>query len=455
MPISVRCPCGRQFKVADQHAGKQGKCPGCGSLTLISTSPAAPAPSLDGFEGVADLLNEALAMPPVTSTASSWPAATPPEQPQPKKKKKRSSGAGFLASLGEKAVSLAVIGVLLALTAGLIWGGRLAYSRFRFSQALAEGGSSTAMDEITADLAYTVTYINAATIEADPTQRRRMQVIAGLVPSLPEGTNLAPLLEINPQAIPYTAAFELVRSRAKHEWLIEHASLASEAARKFAAEALRPTFPFGRLEDAEFAKLVERTTPEEKQQRYEKLYAELHKPYEAKLVGSYPLQFDAVWTQADQREAQVAITAEPRLIVTCKDYVWTIDFYGAKWTGKIDQLPAISLSCPTTRTGEDLLTLPRYQTLGKSQLWLACQDEKFVVSLDSLPVYMPVTSGAVPVRQDNSSRYGDSGVPGGASTTRETVYNNGMKISETIRWTLPERPGYSKFEITLVRASGR
>src|SRR5262245_51890366 len=82
MPIQVRCECGRQFKVADEHAGKRGQCPGCGKKIVIPAAPAAakggpgmttvkaapvktvpvsappPPPADEGFEGVADLLNE-------------------------------------------------------------------------------------------------------------------------------------------------------------------------------------------------------------------------------------------------------------------------------------------------------------------------------------------------------------------------------------------------------------
>lgn len=35
MPIIVSCLCGKRFHTRDEHAGKQAKCPGCGSLLTI------------------------------------------------------------------------------------------------------------------------------------------------------------------------------------------------------------------------------------------------------------------------------------------------------------------------------------------------------------------------------------------------------------------------------------
>jgi predicted RNA-binding Zn-ribbon protein involved in translation (DUF1610 family) len=37
MTIRFSCPCGKQFQVRDQEAGKQGKCPSCGTKLLVPT----------------------------------------------------------------------------------------------------------------------------------------------------------------------------------------------------------------------------------------------------------------------------------------------------------------------------------------------------------------------------------------------------------------------------------
>ena len=37
MPIIVHCPCGAQFRVRDEYAGKKAQCPTCGEAVVIPT----------------------------------------------------------------------------------------------------------------------------------------------------------------------------------------------------------------------------------------------------------------------------------------------------------------------------------------------------------------------------------------------------------------------------------
>jgi hypothetical protein len=46
MPIQVTCTCGNRFQVADQHAGRQFKCPRCGA---VLTAPGGAAPSQPAY----------------------------------------------------------------------------------------------------------------------------------------------------------------------------------------------------------------------------------------------------------------------------------------------------------------------------------------------------------------------------------------------------------------------
>jgi hypothetical protein len=55
MPIQLACACGRQFKVADEHAGRRVKCPACGVIHAIPTPEEDP-----GFEVVEDEPPEAV-----------------------------------------------------------------------------------------------------------------------------------------------------------------------------------------------------------------------------------------------------------------------------------------------------------------------------------------------------------------------------------------------------------
>ncbi|HUW58641.1 MAG TPA: hypothetical protein VMZ92_18540 [Planctomycetota bacterium] len=46
MAIEVRCECGKVLKVPEQHAGKRGKCPGCGKVLIVPMpEPKAPTPT--------------------------------------------------------------------------------------------------------------------------------------------------------------------------------------------------------------------------------------------------------------------------------------------------------------------------------------------------------------------------------------------------------------------------
>jgi RsiW-degrading membrane proteinase PrsW (M82 family) len=45
MSIHIVCKCGKQFRVAEEHAGKKGRCPACGEILTIPAQAAAPSPT--------------------------------------------------------------------------------------------------------------------------------------------------------------------------------------------------------------------------------------------------------------------------------------------------------------------------------------------------------------------------------------------------------------------------
>jgi hypothetical protein len=71
MPIPVQCVCGRSFKAKDEHAGKRGRCPGCGQVLEIPT----PEPGEDEILGVL------LADDPPGQAKPSAVRAEPPREP--------------------------------------------------------------------------------------------------------------------------------------------------------------------------------------------------------------------------------------------------------------------------------------------------------------------------------------------------------------------------------------
>ncbi len=79
MTIVVKCECGTVLKVPEEHAGKRGKCPGCGAiLTIPAAEPQAPPPTPQ---------EEVAAAQPETPTPAapekSQPAAPTEEAPAP------------------------------------------------------------------------------------------------------------------------------------------------------------------------------------------------------------------------------------------------------------------------------------------------------------------------------------------------------------------------------------
>src|SRR4051794_7084802 len=77
MPIDLRCPCGRNATVANEHAGKRAKCPACGRIMIVpAPSPRSPISPPSLFE----LVDPAE---PADDLAASLKRATPPITPAP------------------------------------------------------------------------------------------------------------------------------------------------------------------------------------------------------------------------------------------------------------------------------------------------------------------------------------------------------------------------------------
>jgi hypothetical protein len=69
MPIKLDCPCGKQFRVRDEDAGKKVRCPACQVLTRIPSTAVVPA-----------------VPPPVPVPARAAPAPPPPPPPPASKR---------------------------------------------------------------------------------------------------------------------------------------------------------------------------------------------------------------------------------------------------------------------------------------------------------------------------------------------------------------------------------
>lgn len=80
MPISFGCPCGKQFAVKDEFAGRRTKCPGCGAALTVP-APAAEPEELSDEDKAFRALAEAPESDPPPARQYSPPADYDPPAP--------------------------------------------------------------------------------------------------------------------------------------------------------------------------------------------------------------------------------------------------------------------------------------------------------------------------------------------------------------------------------------
>ena len=120
MPIDLTCSCGRQLRVADEFAGRQGRCPACGAVLEIpqrETFVSRPAsPPLDEAQALTDTPglvgpaqsdfqdSFAKSKVPVSSSACVWVSVGRPARNVPGPWRKRGTPAASRARGGEFAL---------------------------------------------------------------------------------------------------------------------------------------------------------------------------------------------------------------------------------------------------------------------------------------------------------------------------------------------------------------
>jgi hypothetical protein len=84
MSISFKCECGRSLRVKDELAGKQGRCPACGTLLRI------PVPEPEGEDAANYLLTEApQAKPAARRSRREEPEPEAESEPEPPRRRSR------------------------------------------------------------------------------------------------------------------------------------------------------------------------------------------------------------------------------------------------------------------------------------------------------------------------------------------------------------------------------
>lgn len=101
MPITVNCPCGHQFRVREEYAGKKAQCPHCGEPVMI--------PTVSDLPGAQESPGEFPQIP--TQPAATFPSATG----------KRRSGNQWFAGLDTGLFGLGRLSGLACLLIGLIF----------------------------------------------------------------------------------------------------------------------------------------------------------------------------------------------------------------------------------------------------------------------------------------------------------------------------------------------
>src|SRR5262245_32967210 len=121
MPIAVTCPCGRSYRVSDEHGGKRIRCKDCSKVVEV------PLPEAQLDEG-----------PPVAASAMAVQSEQPslrrppdeaplPPPPRPKRRRRRrrdDDGGGFSISISPGVISgvLMMVGAAVWFVLGLFFG---------------------------------------------------------------------------------------------------------------------------------------------------------------------------------------------------------------------------------------------------------------------------------------------------------------------------------------------
>ncbi len=257
---------------------------------------------------------------------------------------------------------------------------------------------------------------------------RRANTLAGIIEVLPSSAELSPLLEI-PRKLTwlYERAVALMGARAPVDWLLAQSCRPAAEERRFAAAALRFSFPFGVLDEGGVARLAAAMAVTEKQRLYEELWDAAHRSWVEQLTGRYSLRIDATWQKDERQEVTVSYqSVQPCLHVSCEEREWSIRFFDASGRGAIQSFPELIVPA----------TVPKSHLLGRTdligsesvQLRLHCSNGVWLVACEvPLPPYKPGYSEET-----------------GAIITR---YNDGV-VEDRYRQTrwVPAIPGFAKME---------
>jgi len=250
------------------------------------------------------------------------------------------------------------------------------------------GGQETLANE----LHYVPSYI--AILEekrADSRALEHMSRLTSKLGSLPEGTDLSPLLDVAADTFAYNGVLSLLHNRTDLEWRIRASCTASGNGREMAAELLRKTIPLGRLDQASLARLAEPTEINIKKQVYEEIYETARVDAEKALCGSYQIKIEACYNDTKTQHNTSFLSNTAPVNIGCQSGTWAVELFGEQWTGDFEHLPEMRLTCPVSKT-HDLLNGFKFQGLVEDgSLLVFVADGQLAAALVGVPKYGPNT----------------------------------------------------------------
>ncbi|NQT87645.1 hypothetical protein HQ560_12820 [bacterium] len=423
MALRVTCPnpaCGGALSASEEAAGKVAHCPHCGGPLVIPQAQEPATPSV---------------LPP-------RPALSADERAEIFQRAQCSSWRNTAVWVG----ALALVVGLAAWRVSAYFARQGVYEKL-LAAAKDNGKEGQAIaEELAPDLGYVVSCANEFFERAEGKMRVCMDNgLCAVIVHLPPEADLDPLLELTDRAASsYRAALRVVAARADSDWLLERSCARSEAVRVFAAAALGPSLPLGRCSEAQAARLAERMGLEEKRQVYAEIGDGIHGELEAAWVGRYAVSIDAAWQTpfAAPRPAQWTSREAP-LTVACEGRTWQVAFLGQKWSGTVDELPGLGLSCPApTLLGLTALA-PPYSAVRSSTVTVQFKDG-FRVGIHPVPMYERERMLSSPMSRRGS-------LPPGATILGHGIRNRDGFPTPEIKWVRPARTGFASFKVALVR----
>ena len=310
---TLKCACGKVYRVADGQAGRRFKCKACGAVLVVPTpghtaepetasavharpvsakptcpscgQPLEPGAKLCTQCGFVLATGKRLASQTATETTPTTFATTPPADAGDTADRK-----GWLVSRGELIRNVGLLGVLVLVGVGLtVWRMRVR-ARKRVETLVTESIKGSNLRRMIKDapvpLATLVRYCTEpGTVPSE--HKRRDKGLANIIRYLPKDTDFAPLTSLSTafeRARP--RAIEAVARRATIGWLSTIATPGGPVEHAFAADVLKQLLPVGDIDGEDVAQAV----------RGEGLKAVVCRRCRNVLAGDYALKITTVWS---------------------------------------------------------------------------------------------------------------------------------------------------------------